>query len=138
MKSKQFFMMIAVILSILPLSVMAQGKTVKGVKYDFVGEYHEGLAKVSQNDKWGFIDKNGKVIIPLKYEKVFNYSPEGFTVAFGTDKSWLIDKTGKEFEIPLDKFTRAAQLEEGNALVGLTDDGWKTISVNEEGKVDVK
>jgi len=33
--------------------------------YDFVGSFSERLARVEKNGKWGFVDKKGKVIIPL-------------------------------------------------------------------------
>ena len=37
-------------------------------KYDFVSDYTDGLAKVRKGDKWGFIDTNNTLIIPLIYD----------------------------------------------------------------------
>ena len=43
-------------------------------KYDWKGEYYEGLAKVKLNDKYGFIDKTGKEVIPIKYDHAYGFS----------------------------------------------------------------
>ena len=36
-------------------------------KYDYVGPFFEGLAMVRKGEKVGFIDKTGKLAIPMKY-----------------------------------------------------------------------
>ena len=38
-------------------------------KYNELGEYSEGFAAVKNGDKWGFINTEGKEIIPCKYDK---------------------------------------------------------------------
>lgn len=38
--------------------------------YDYVDCLIEGLATVRQNGKYGFIDKEGNVVIPLQYDDV--------------------------------------------------------------------
>ena len=37
-------------------------------KYDRLFSYHEGLARVCKDNKYGFIDKKGREIIPCKYD----------------------------------------------------------------------
>lgn len=37
------------------------------MEYDEAGYFKEGLACVGKGDKYGFIDKQGKVVIPIKY-----------------------------------------------------------------------
>ncbi|WP_157908742.1 WG repeat-containing protein [Capnocytophaga canimorsus] len=37
-------------------------------KYDLMMGFSEGLMRVEKNRKCGFIDKKGKVIVPLKYD----------------------------------------------------------------------
>jgi hypothetical protein len=66
-----------------------------GKKYDSQGEFHEGLAAVQLNEKWGFIDKTGKEIIPLKYDAARSFS-EGLACVKLNDKYGIIDTTGKE------------------------------------------
>ncbi|APA52029.1 hypothetical protein BLD35_02145 [Campylobacter coli] len=63
------------------------------MKWDF----SEGLAKVELNRKYGFMDKNGKIVIEPKFDGVGNFS-EGLA-AVGLNGKWgFIDKNG-EFAI---------------------------------------
>jgi hypothetical protein len=39
-------------------------------KYEWGDDYHEGLAAVLLNYKWGFINRDGKEVIPLIYDEV--------------------------------------------------------------------
>ena len=43
-------------------------------KYDSKGRYYEGLAVVEYRGKYGFIDKTGKEIIPIKYDNAEFFS----------------------------------------------------------------
>lgn len=54
-----------------------------GEQYSFVGAFEGGLARVSKSGKWGFIDKNGKEVVPAVHgstgclgEGLFVYSEE--------------------------------------------------------------
>ncbi|WP_299461108.1 WG repeat-containing protein [uncultured Microscilla sp.] len=42
-------------------------------KYDWVSPYRDGLAKVRKGHLFGFIDKHGKVVIPIKYEDAWDF-----------------------------------------------------------------
>ncbi len=46
----------------------ANGKIVIPAQYDGADEFREGLAFVSKNEKWGFINQQGEVVIPLQYD----------------------------------------------------------------------
>ena len=35
--------------------------------YDSIGSYQEGLACVTKDDKFGYLDLNGEIVIPLKF-----------------------------------------------------------------------
>ena len=61
--------------------------------------FGNGLAGVKLNDKWGFIDKIGRVKIPIKYESV-NCFDEGLASVALNGKWGFIDKDGNEI-IPL-------------------------------------
>jgi WG containing repeat len=57
--------------------------------------FYNGLAKVSMNGKFGFIDEMGKFIIPLKFEDVkpFDFDPERSIARLGG--KWIhIDRQG--------------------------------------------
>ncbi|WP_220089269.1 WG repeat-containing protein [Moraxella ovis] len=60
----------------MPLSALACEKP-KVTGYDDVGCLHGGLAKVEQNEKYGFIDKTGKVVIPVQYDEAGSFQKFG-------------------------------------------------------------
>lgn len=37
-------------------------------KFEYVGQYNEGLAPAKQGGKWGFINEKGEAVIPFIYE----------------------------------------------------------------------
>jgi hypothetical protein len=86
-----------------------QGKVVVDPKYDDVKEFSEGLAAVNEGaksersmvplllgGKWGFIDKTGRLIVPLQFDRV---DPKGFSdgkALVQSNGKWsFIDKAGK-------------------------------------------
>jgi len=100
------------------------GTEVIPFKYDEVGDFSEGLARVKKDRSgyWGFIDKTGKEIIPLKYLDVGDFS-EGLARVQGMNRKWwsgdwnwgFIDKTGKMI-IPV-IYDAAGNFSEGLARV---------------------
>ncbi|WP_163710219.1 WG repeat-containing protein [Mangrovibacterium lignilyticum] len=42
-------------------------------KYDYMQDYNDGLSAVSLSRKWGFVDLDGNLKIPLVYDWVFNF-----------------------------------------------------------------
>ena len=56
--------------------------------------FHEGLAKVKLKNKYGFIDKVGKQVIPLIYDDVFHFY-DGIARVAIIDKYGYIDLQGK-------------------------------------------
>lgn len=73
--------------------------------FDQVSGFSEGLCGISDRGKWGFVDKEGKVIIPPKYFMINYYQPMPSITAFN----------------------------EGLANVAISDANWGYI--NPEGKV---
>jgi len=66
-------------------------------KYEEASDFSEGLARIKLNGKWGYIDKTGKEIIPLKYEAL-NELENGFMGA-ELNKKWkgYMDKKGTQY-----------------------------------------
>ncbi len=62
-------------------------------EYDDVGRFSEGLAAVLK-DKWGYIDKAGKLVINPQFDQAGEFHEGMALVEFG-GKSAYIDKTGK-------------------------------------------
>ncbi|MFJ1382346.1 WG repeat-containing protein [Capnocytophaga canimorsus] len=64
-------------------------------KLDVSENYSEGLLRVMSNDKYGFIDTKGNVVIPFLYESAGKFK-EGLAAVKLNGKWGFIDKTGKE------------------------------------------
>ena len=72
-----------------------KGKIIIAVKYDRVDQFADGLARVKLDDKFGFIDKNGKVIIPIKLSDSHNFV-KGLASACDDRNLWgLLSKNGQ-------------------------------------------
>jgi len=76
------------------------------------------LIPYRKRDKWGFCDRNKKVVIPCIYEDAHRFS-EGLAAVKHNDKWGFIDKTGKEV-IPF-IYDQAYDFPEGLARVCIND-----------------
>ena len=81
--------------------------------YVFEFDFHDGLALISKEGKWGCIDKSGKEVIPCLYNE-FSFS-EDLACVEKEGKWGYIDKTGKEV-IPF-IYDYASAFSEGVAFV---------------------
>jgi hypothetical protein len=54
------------------------------------------LIPYRKGDKWGFCDRNKKIVIPCKYDCVFSFR-EGLACVQLNGKCGFIDKEGKEY-----------------------------------------
>ena len=80
---------------------------------DYYG-FSDGLAVVELNDKFGFIDKTGREVIPLIYDNAYSFS-NGLAVVALNGKYGFIDETGRVV-IPF-KYDGAKAFSEGLARV---------------------
>ena len=69
-------------------------------KYDRLDSFHEGLASVCKDEKWGFIDKLGQEIIPCKYDYANDFE-YGIAIVELDGKEGAINNRGKVV-IPFD------------------------------------
>lgn len=61
-------------------AIYYNGGLVSDFIYEQCGSYTDGLMAVCKDGKWGYVDKEGKVVIPLEYEASWNeYVPYGKT-----------------------------------------------------------
>lgn len=103
-----FYQIVAVICIalILPISANAQGKvtrakphakTITYERTDAFGDNDVVVRAVGSNGKWGAVDRNNKLVIPLKYGFLMPFY-EGYAAAYKTKygKAALIDSNGKE------------------------------------------
>ena len=80
---------------------------------DYKG-FEEGLIAVRLNKKWGYVDKNCKIVIKPQFDHAYNFS-EGLAVIEINKKEGYIDKIGKVVINP--QFDRAWSFENGIAKV---------------------
>jgi len=66
---------------------------------DNIRYFSEGLAGVQINNKWGFINKKGEIIVEPKYDKVFNFE-RGLALVKINGKLGTINKSGKFMPLP--------------------------------------
>lgn len=102
------------------LFIDKSGSVVLNPNFDFVDQFYNGLARISNGDeftgKWGFIDKEGNVVIEPNFQKAMPFS-EGLAEVKINFKSGFIDKTGNVVIEP--KFIESYAFSDGLALVCL-------------------
>ena len=87
-------------------------------KYDSLGGFDEGLARVKKGDLWGFINQNGEEVIPCRYDGAGFFS-EGLAAVKKGDLCGFINQNGEEV-IPC-RYDRVWPFSEGLALVRIAD-----------------
>lgn len=100
--------------------------------FDFrPGLFHEGLAPVFKDNKMGYIDKNGKTVIPFNFEYGYPFSEGLAAVMYANMRKWgFIDHEGKEvFRYNFDKV--------GDFKHGIAPVEWnyKLGFINKEGEI---
>jgi hypothetical protein len=85
-----------------------------------LSNFSEGLAGVKIGDKWGFIDRDGKQVIPPQFDNVYPFS-EGLAGVSVQEKYGFIDRSGKQVIPPT--FDRAFSFKQGLAPVVMGEYG---------------
>ena len=101
-------------------------KTVIEPAYDEVFCFHEGLASVELDEKCGYINDKGEVVIPLEYETAMSFS-SGLAAVTKRDKFGYINKENTVV-IPFE-YDAATIFVDGEAKVK-KDGKWGTISLD--------
>jgi hypothetical protein len=79
------------------------------------------LLPVRSGDKMGYIDGNGKIILPVKYESASDFTYAGMAVVSRDHQYTLIDKSGKEL---LPKTYDYIQIVDDRSFAVLQDTSW--------------
>ena len=102
-----------------------QGKEIVAPKYDVVGPFIDGRARVGLDHKYGFIDSSGKEVIALKYEGATDFG-DGLAFVTSGGKSGFIDPN--ETWILDTKFEVLSSFSGGVAAVSApVDESGKTV-----------
>ena len=88
------------------------------LRYDYVGDFYNGYAKIELNNKWNYIDTQGKLVSPnLWFDAVYNFS-DGCAEVKLNNKYNYIDTQGKLLS-PTQWFDGAGDFYDGYAEVKL-------------------
>lgn len=81
-----------------PKNIKVYKQKVNGTIYGFemAGAFHNGVASVKINGKWGVINKSGKMITQPKYDYEVHFNKNGYAVACQGTQRIIINKEGKE------------------------------------------
>lgn len=107
-----------------------EGNVVVPFDYDYCGTFSEGLADVRKNGLIGFVNKNGELVIPCKYENLYNgcgfreglvgVSIDGGLPGILDDEWGYIDQNGNII-IPFQKGLTGAPFSSGLSMRYRTD-----------------
>ncbi len=107
--------------------------------YDSVEDFHEGMAKVYKDSKFGYIDLTGKEVVKPQYGFAGNFSEGLATVSPGTYdelRKGYIDKLGR---LVIDfKFGFTSSFHEGLAAVDVNYNNWGYIDKTGKLVIDPK
>lgn len=104
-------------------------------KYDFIGEFHQGIAIVVKDSKYGAILMGGNEVIPPSYDYISKFN-DGYAQAIRKGECVLLDLSGRESKlyegkliaIPA-KYDFVRDFKNGYACVRLNGK-WGAIDVN--------
>ena len=126
------FLIMGIFNPIISINAANQEPMVKWYDYYFE-ESTEGLFKINVDGKYGFMDQNGKIVIPAKFNGVWDFD-QGMAVAYISEQAdgtfsymsryGYIDKSGKEI-IPF-KYDFVENFNDGTARVSI-DNKWGII-----------
>lgn len=100
--------------------------------YDEVVDFSDGLARVREGEKWGYINSEGEIVVPAKFDDCHNFI-DGRAFVKIEDEWGLINKEGAWVVRPI--FTNEPKFKEGLAVVRIDD---KYGFINTNGKYIVK
>lgn len=89
------------------------------LKYDSAGIFHNKMARVLRGGLWGFVNADGREVVPCRYEAVGEFSASGLCAVKHLGKWGFIAKNGTT-RIPI-QFSFASEFSEGLAAVATGD-----------------
>lgn len=100
--------------------VDTSGKVVVPLQFDWVGDFSEGFAYVQRNDRWNYVDKSGRLLIPQWLDfTTFGFSENRAPIK--KDGLWgYIDNQGEMVIAP--RFSTILPFKFGHAMVALNND----------------
>lgn len=129
-------------------AIYYEGRLVSDFIYDKCGSYTDGVMAVCKDGKWGYVDKDGKIVIPFEYDaswqeytsnrKTSNqedycYAAFGGYVPLVKDGKWEMRDTGGKVVIPSGIFEAIRPVHDSKCWVK-KDGKWGVIELQKKGK----
>jgi hypothetical protein len=111
-----------------------KGNFLRKDQFDEIRFFSEGLAAVKCGGKWGYINPEGKQVIPFIFNNALSFS-EGMAAVKVENKAGYIDKSGKFCIQPA--FDRASLFSEGLAAVMIGNE-WGYINMRGDMVIEPK
>lgn len=111
-------------------NINLNGNVVIPPSFEYCSGYSEGCAYVSKDGKFGFIDKQGKVVVPFQFDFITNLFIDGLYLIREKTKWGIIDKAGKVIVKP--QFDSIKGLGRGDVFAAKINQKWGLI--NKEGE----
>jgi hypothetical protein len=80
------------------ISKKLESTMITSFKYDEVGDFHNGMAKVRNGEKWGYINKSGVEVIAFRYEAAGDFH-NGRAYVKSKGKYGFIDKYDSQIPV---------------------------------------
>lgn len=93
---------------------------VKGFTLNKTSIFSEGLVPISLNNKWGYMNTEGKMVIDPKYTEATSFE-KGYAIVKTETGYLIIDKSGNETKIDVSNVKRVHPFSEGLASVSTTN-----------------
>ena len=79
--------------------IMPDGTVFAGRVFENISALNDGVLGYSENEKWGLIDKSGKVIVAPIYDDIMWYGGGKFIVDIRKETAFLMDNKGQRSEL---------------------------------------
>lgn len=106
------------------------GKKVLEPKYEFIDNFSDGLARVTNNYMWGAINEKGEIVVPLIYNHGIFRSRKGNSIV-NKNNLWGLVNTSNDFVLPL-RFSNISYNEQHNLYVAVDSTGQNLYSAKGE------
>ena len=104
-----------------------------GMGFDVEG-FKSGLAMIKVGEKWGYMNTEGKMVIPAKYDDANDFN-DGYASAKSGDKYFVVDTKGTEKPVDASGITEVRTFSEGMAPYRASDK--KFGFIGSDGKVAI-
>ncbi len=107
--------------------ISKQGEFITDAKFDLIGQFKNGYAKIRKGYSYGLIDSTGKIVIPIEYDGLGYYN-EGLITARPRYGKWQYINLKNQVIIK-DNFQKIEAFKNGKAVVTSLMDRKNAISV---------